>query len=206
MSTSPLARSALAVALALLGGASLLLAVHLLTRSRIAAQERVAELAALSAVLPPDRYDNDPMNDRIDVTDAATFGTAQAVPVLRARQHGAPSALVLEAVAPNGYAGPIRLVIGVAVDGTVLGVRVLEHHETPGLGDAIEAAKSRWIEQFRGKSLDASGADHWAVKRDGGDFDQISGATVTPRAVIAAVKRVLEYTQAHRDQLYAAAR
>lgn len=185
-------------------GAALLLGTHALTRARIAAQERDAELAALSAVLPPDRYDNDPLGDRTAVADAAVFGTPAPVPVLRARLHGAPSALVLEAVAPNGYAGPIRLVIGVAADGTVLGVRVLEHHETPGLGDAIEAAKSRWIEQFRGKSLAAPTADRWAVRRDGGEFDQISGATVTPRAVVAAVKRVLDYAQAHRDEVFAA--
>lgn len=203
--SATLARNLLAVTLVAAIGASLLLATHVLTRARIAAQEHEAELAALSAVLPPDHYDNDPMSDRISVTDAATFGSPQAMPVLRARWHGAPSALVLEAVAPNGYAGPIRLVIGVAADGTVLGVRVLEHHETPGLGDAIEAAKSHWIEQFRGKSLTAPGVDHWAVKRDGGDFDQMSGATVTPRAVIAAVRRVLEYAQAHQSELYAPA-
>lgn len=206
MSTPSLVRAVLTVLLALAWATALLMAAHWLTRTRIAQQEHAAELAALTAVLPPDRYDNDPMKDRVTVVDAATFGTTQAIPVLRARQHGVPSALVLEAVAPNGYAGPIRLVIGVDADGSVLGVRVLEHHETPGLGDAIEASKSRWIEQFRGKSLGAPPAGRWAVQRDGGEFDQISGATVTPRALIASVKRVLEYVQAHHDELYAPAR
>ena len=194
----------IAVAAAVLCGAiAALFGVHFFTAARIAAQEHAAELAAIASVLPADRYDNDPMSDRITLVDADAFGTNAPVPVLRARLHGAPSALVLEAVAPNGYSGPIRLVIGAQVDGTVLGVRVLEHHETPGLGDAIEAAKSDWITRFTGKSLEHPTPDRWAVKKDGGDFDQLSGATVTPRALIAAVKRVLEYVKLHQDELFA---
>jgi len=180
-----------------------LLGVHGLTASRIAAQEHAAELAAIAGVLPPDRYDNDPLSDRITVLAPEVFGTNAPVPVLRARLHGAPGALVLEAVAPNGYGGPIRLVIGVQADGTVLGVRVLEHHETPGFGDAIEATKSDWIQHFAGTSLRRPTADHWSVKKDGGEFDQISGATVTSRALIGSVQRILDYVQAHRDALFA---
>lgn len=193
-----LAGGALALAAALLAGSLAL------TRARLVAQARAAELAALTAVLPPQRYDNDPLGDRTNVRDAVAFGTTDAVPVLRARRHGAPSALVLEAVAPDGYGGPIRFVIGVAADGSVLGVRVLEHHESPGFGDAIEAAKSDWIDRFRGRSLQQTPPARWALRRDGGDFDQLGSATTTPRALIAAVKRVLEYVQAHAAELYAA--
>jgi electron transport complex protein RnfG len=198
-----IARKIAVLTAAAVGATAILLGTHFFTASRIAAQEHAAELAAIASVLPTDRYDNDPLADRITIVDAAAFGTSAPIPVLRARLHGAPSALVLEAVAPNGYGGPIRLIVGVQTDGTVLGVRVLEHHETAGLGDAIEAAKSDWITRFTGKSLGHPTAERWAVKKDGGDFDQLSGATVTPRALIAALKNVLSYVQANRETLFA---
>jgi electron transport complex protein RnfG len=113
---------------------------------------------------------------------------------------------VLRATVPKGYSGPIELLIGLRQDGSVLGVRVLTHRETPGLGDAIEqTGDGAWIRGFDGKSLSHPGADQWAVRRDGGEFDQISGATVTPRAIVSQMKKILAYFSTHRDALFAPA-
>jgi electron transport complex protein RnfG len=156
----------------------------------------------MSAVLPADLYDNDPLADRILVRDRDAFGADEPVPVLRARRQGTPSALVLRATA-RGYVGPIRLLIGVRDDGTVLGVRVTRHQETPGFGDGIEPSHGDWITRFAGRSLDAPAPERWAVRADGGDFDQFSGATITPRAIVTQVRKVLEYVALHRDALFA---
>ena len=123
--------------------------------------------------------------------------------VYRARRDGAPVALVLTAVAPDGSSGPIELLVGVNADGTVAGVRVLAHRETPGLGDPIEASRSDWVLAFAGRSLGDPPPAGWTVRRDGGAFDQFTGATITPRAVVHAVRRVLEYVGANQEALYA---
>lgn len=112
-----------------------------------------------------------------------------------ARQDDRPVAAILEATAPDGYSGAIQLLVGVDFSGTVLGTRVTEHHETPGLGDKIELRLSDWITHFSGKTIAAGNDAHWAVKKDGGDFDQFTGATITPRAVVNAVKRAGLYAQ-----------
>ncbi len=176
--------------------------VHEQSRGDIATGERQAVLRALSVVLPTTRYDNDPSTDSILLSADAWTGSATPVLVRRARLRGKPSALVLDVVAPDGYAGPIRLLVSVAADGSVLGVRVTAHKETPGLGDPIDADKSDWITRFTGRFLGNPPTDRWAVKRDGGDFDQFASATVTPRAVIAAVQRTLLLVARHGTQLY----
>jgi electron transport complex protein RnfG len=111
--------------------------------------------------------------------------------------------VVLEAVAPDGYSGEIRLLVGIHADGRVAGVRVTAHRETPGLGDYIDPARGPWIRQFDGRSLADPLPDGWRVKKDGGRFDYLAGATITPRAVVKAVRRSLEYFAAHRDELLA---
>ena len=111
-------------------------------------------------------------------------------------------AAVLTAVAPEGYGGGIRLLVAINYDGTLAGVRVLSHHETPGLGDKIEAERSDWILQFEGLSLENPAPRNWRVKKDGGRFDQFTGATITPRAVVAAVYDALVYFEAHREALF----
>ena len=121
----------------------------------------------------------------------------------RARLRGEAVAVVLAPVAPGGYSGSIHLLVGIAPDGTLLGVRVTEHRETPGLGDAIEARKSDWIRRFTGRSLGDPPFERWRVRKDGGDFDQFTGATVTPRAVVGAVANVLVYFDRHRAELLA---
>jgi electron transport complex protein RnfG len=150
-------------------------------------------------VLPTDRYDNDLLKDSLPLPPTAELGLTEATTVYRARKAGQPAALVIEAIAPDGYSGKIRLVLAVNADGSVSGVRVIAHKETPGLGDYIEPKKDRkrakpWIMQFA-----------WKVKKDGGEFDANAGATVTPRAVVKAIKGALSWVAAHRDAMYAPA-
>ena len=196
-------RSGVQLALAALLATGLLVGTHALTRERIVQAEHRVQMAALAIVIPPDRYDNDLVDDSIVVAAEAWLGQASST-VHRARLRGEDAALVLSVVAPNGYAGDIELLVAVDRSGRVLGVRVSKHRETPGLGDDIEAGRSDWITRFTGKSLDDPDNAHWAVRKDGGHFDQFAGATVTPRAVVAAVKRCLEFVARHGDALYAA--
>jgi electron transport complex protein RnfG len=197
-------RAAAQLALAGLIAALLLAGTWALTRDRIVAAEHRAQMQALEIVLPPDRYDNDLVADAVQVQAAAWLGRETAT-VHRARLRGEASALVLEATANDGYAGPIHLLVAIADDGRVLGVRVTAHQETPGLGDDIEAGRSDWITRFAGRALGDPPAADWAVRRDGGRFDQLAGATVTPRAVVRAVKRCLEFAARHGDEIRAAA-
>lgn len=197
-------RSAAQLALAALLATALLSGTYALTRSRIVAAEHQAQRQALEIVLPAGRYDNDLVADTVQVQAAAWLGLDSAT-VHRARLNGESSALVLQAMAPDGYAGPIRLLIAVDHGGRVLGVRVSTHQETPGLGDDIEAGRSDWITRFNGRSLGDPDPGRWAVRKDGGGFDQFAGATVTPRAVVRAVKRCLQFVAKHGDELRAAA-
>jgi electron transport complex protein RnfG len=203
------ARRALAAA-AVLGAAAvvavgLVSAVHELAQPRIDASQRAQRLAQLTAVLGGVRYDNDPLTDVTYVRDAELLGVDEPLPVHRARLGGEPVAVLVTAVAPGGYAGAIRLLVAIGADGRLLGVRVLEHRETPGLGDAIEERRSPWIRIFDGRSLADPPAGRWQVRKDGGDFDQFTGATVTPRAIVGAVRNVLVHYERHREQLFSAA-
>lgn len=114
-----------------------------------------------------------------------------------------PVAALFSVTAPDGYSGPIDVLIGIDFDGTVTGVRILEHSETPGLGDRIESSKTDWVYQFDGHSLGDPPLDGWAIRRDGGQFDQLSGASVTPRAVIRAIRQTLVYFDENRDMIFA---
>ena len=134
------------------------------------------------------------------------LGARQPMPAYVAMKNGQPSAVILQAIAPDGYSGAIQLLVGVQADGRVAGVRVVAHRETPGLGDKIELAKSPWIRSFENRSLSDPEASGWAVKKDRGEFDQFAGATITPRAVVGAVHRALQYFAAHKQELLAADR
>jgi electron transport complex protein RnfG len=198
-------RAAAILGVAAVVAVGLLSVVHDLAQPRIEANQRAQRLAQLTAVLGGVRYDNDPLADVTFVRDQELLGVDAALPVHRVRLAGKPVALLFTAVAPDGYAGAIRLLVAIDVDGRLLGVRVLSHRETPGLGDAIEERRSPWIRIFDGRSLANPPADRWKVRKDGGDFDQFTGATVTPRAIVGAVRNVLVYHEQHRDQLFAAA-
>jgi electron transport complex protein RnfG len=185
------------------GGAALLAGTHWLTADRIAEEERRTRLASLYEIVPRESHTNDMLTDTIQVTAPDRLGTSKPVTVYRARRDGEPHAVVMEVVAPDGYSGPIRLLVGIHADGTLAGVRVVSHKETPGLGDFIETGKSDWIRQFKGLSLGNPPREEWAVEKDGGAFDQMTGATITPRAVVQAIRRALLYFRANRESLFA---
>ena len=168
----------------------------------IADNEKRVLLRNLHALLPPDRFDNDIATDTTQVPAAPLLGTEADSTVYRARLDGEPVAAIFNSIAPNGYNGRIHLLVGVYVDGSIAGVRVIKHAETPGLGDAIEIRKSPWARSFDGKSLDNPEARGWGVRRDGGEFDQFTGATITPRAVVAAVRNTLLYYRDNADMIF----
>lgn len=172
------------------------------TRQRIADNEKKVLLRNLYALLPAEKLDNDIAQDSLEITPSPLLGTQTNSLAYRARLSGQPVAVIFNAIAPDGYNGNIHLLIGVYENGTLAGVRVVKHAETPGLGDAIDIRKSDWVLGFDGKSLADPVPEQWKVKRDGGVFDQITGATITPRAIVKAVKNTLEYYQLNREALY----
>lgn len=193
---------------ALLGLIAICVAVALagtqfLTGDEIAAQRRAAEARAYNEILPPGRYDNALLDDFRLVDDRELLGLQQPRKLLVARLAGKAQAVIVPATAPDGYGGAIDLIVGINADGSIAGVRVVAHKETPGLGDNVEIRKSRWIEGFTGRSLGDPAPERWTVKKDGGAFDQFTGATITPRAVTAAIRRALQYFEANRATLLA---
>lgn len=200
--TPPWRAGLLLAAMAVIG-VGLLSAVHELTADRIAAKQRQQMLDRLAEVLPPSYYDNDLLVDRISVTAPGALGHGQPVSVYRARRDGEVTAVIMEVIAPNGYNGPIRLLAGIDRQGVITGVRVVSHRETPGLGDPIEARRSDWIEDFDGRGLGDPPLPQWTVRKDGGAFDQFTGATITPRAVARALGRALAWFEDQKTQLFA---
>ncbi|WP_413740481.1 electron transport complex subunit RsxG [Sodalis sp. RH14] len=168
--------------------------VHGLTEPGIARQAVLQQQQLLDQVVPPALHDNDMLAECYLVVDDA-LGNAQQHRIYLARKNGRPAAAAIESTAPDGYSGAIQLLVGADFAGNVLGTRVTEHHETPGLGDKIELRISDWITHFSGKKVGAAQDRNWAVKKDGGQFDQFTGATITPRAVVNAVKRTTDYLQ-----------
>lgn len=170
------------------------------TADRIQAAERQAQVRALGEILPTGSYDNDLLASTT-LLNEPLLGHRTPQPVHLACKDGQTTAVILRATAPDGYSGAIHLLIGILADGRLAGVRVIGHRETPGLGDRIELAKDSWILGFTGKSLENPDKSGWAVKKDGGAFDQFAGATITPRAVIKAVHQALRYFQANKGKL-----
>lgn len=195
-------KSALILSIFTVLGVGLLLGVKLLTDAPIREAEKQTLLNTLNEVLPPAEYDNALLNDTLIVTAPEALGTAQPVTIYRARMQQQPVAVILTAVAPDGYSGNIELMIAVYQDGRVAGVRVLKHKETPGLGDKIETRKSNWILSFNGLQLNDDNLPTWAVRKDGGQFDQFTGATITPRAIIKAVRNALTFVNQKGQALY----
>ena len=181
--------------------ASLLLGIaDLATKGSIELRQQEDMLATLEQVLPAELFDNELLNDTVQITDNAERGLGETQ-VYLARKDGKVTAVAFKLSAPGGYSGPITLVMGIDAAGVILGTRVIAHAETPGLGDKIEKAKSDWILAFSGRSLDNTALDRWKVKKDGGDFDQFAGATITPRAVVGGVHAGLSFFQRHRAEL-----
>ncbi len=184
-----------------LAASALLVVGNLLTQGAIAEREAEDLRASLEQVIPAERYDNDLLATTMAIPSPRGDDT---LTVYRALAGLDVTAVAFEPVG-QGYAGPIRVMLGIGADGRVLGARVLAHSETPGLGDKIEIGRDDWITAFNGRDLRDPPPERWAVKKDGGVFDQFSGATITPRAVVAAVKSGLETFAAQRDALTASA-
>ena len=196
-------KNSLVLGLFAIATVGLVATLHHVTAERIATAERDAQVRALSEILPRGSYDNHLLDNSIELHDPL-LGSKSPQAAYIALKDGKPNAIILRATAPDGYSGAIQLLIGIQADGRLAGVRVLNHRETPGLGDKIELTKSTWIRSFEGKSLAAPSGDGWAVKKDRGEFDQFAGATITPRAVVKAVHKALQYFDAHKQQLFAA--
>jgi Na+-translocating ferredoxin:NAD+ oxidoreductase subunit G len=201
MKTAPIILAAVVLSAFSVTGVALVAVTHHLMDGRIAENQRQAMQSKLESIVPRGAFDNDPLADLLQVSARDLLG-ANNTTVHRVRKGGEPVAVILDPVVPDGYAGPIKLLVSVMRDGTIGGVRVLFHHETPGLGDKIEERKSDWVLSFDGKSLSNPTLEGWAVKRDGGEFDQFTGATITPRAIVHAVKNTLLYVQQHGDALF----
>ncbi|MBC7983336.1 MAG: electron transport complex subunit RsxG [Candidatus Obscuribacterales bacterium] len=174
------------------------------TRNKIARNERAWLIAQLDALVPTSLHDNDMFTDRLVVNARDLLGADSAI-AYRARNQGNPVAVVLTPVAPDGYGGRIELLVAIAYDGSVLGVHVLSHHETPGIGDGFEPRRTAWLQSFNQRSLANPEPTRWTIRKDGGGFDQFTGASVTPRAIIKTVRRTLEYYRANREALFNAA-
>lgn len=185
-------------------GTLVLASAFFATRAPIEASERQARLELFQQVLPTAVHDNDLLKDAIIVAVGGELGNRNETLAYRARLAGQPSAVILEATAPDGYSGDIKLLVAVRADGSLAGVRVVAHKETPGLGDYIDIAHGDWIKNFDGQSLAKTSDEAWKVKKDGGSFDYMAGATITPRAVVKAVHKALKYFEGHRDELFAA--
>lgn len=172
--------------------------VNLLTKDTIALQQRKALLSSLNTIISPARYDNNLFEDCTLITDIN--GNEQKVYL--ARLQGEPVAAAYTATAPDGYSGNINMIVGVNLDNSVSAVRVLAHKETPGLGDKIEVRKSDWIKSFSDKKLESENDLRWQVAKDGGMFDQFTGATITPRAVVNTVKATVMHFSEHKTDLF----
>jgi len=186
-------------------GTAILAYTYTITKAPIEASEAEARRALFEQVLPASMHDNDLLKDTVRIAAGGLLGNATETEAHRARKAGQPSAVILEVSAPDGYSGEIKLLIAISLDGTIVGVRVLAHKETPGLGDYIDIVHSNWIRNFDQQSLAKTADELWKVKKDGGSFDYMAGATITPRAVVKAVHQALQYYHEHQEALFAQA-
>lgn len=186
-------------------GTTLLAYVFDITRPPIEANEREARLALFKQILPENAYNNALLNEKILIVPNELLGNHLPTIANIAKLDGQFTGVILEAIAHDGYSGDIKLLIAIRADSTISGVRVLTHKETPGLGDYIDITHGNWIKLFDGESLSKTSAEQWQVKKDGGEFDYMAGATITPRAVVKAVFKALQFFEQNKDALFAPA-
>jgi electron transport complex protein RnfG len=184
---------------------ALVAATWYLTADQIAANEKALLEKSLQPALANTFYDSSVSESRLVLEPPHGLPGSEAALIYRVYSGDEPVAALFVITARDGFAGPIRILLGVDIDGVVTGVRILEHRETPGFGDKIDSRKSDWVHQFAPHSLRDPVAARWKIKSDGGDFDQLTGASVTPRAVIKAIRDTLQYFETHRDEIFAAA-
>lgn len=176
---------------------------YFVTKTPIEESDARAKRIFLNQVIPSSLYDNNLVKDTISVEPNPLIGNKKNIDIYRAKKNNQVIAVIIETIAPDGYSGEIKTLVGVGQEDKILGVRVITHKETPGLGDYIEIEKSQWIKNFDLKSLDKMTEKEWAVKKDGGDFDYVSGATITPRAVIKSTYKSLLYAKENKKRLFA---
>jgi len=189
------------IALTIVGTLSLAI-IHQTTEAPISKAEAAVRMGLFAQILVPELYDNDLLQDEIKFPAGGDLGNRDETSIYRARLKDKPSAVILEATAPDGYSGDIKLLVAIKADGEIAGVRVLTHKETPGLGDYIDISHSEWIKQFDGQSLVKRNDEAWFVKKDGGQFDFTTGATITPRAVVKAVHKVLKFYSKNQQAIF----
>ncbi|WP_296980302.1 electron transport complex subunit RsxG, partial [Thalassolituus sp. UBA1505] len=198
-------RNAVGLGLFALVTAGAIALAQVTTADRIEHNIRLAQAKALNQIVPAGTYDNDILADTVAIDQR--FNQQLLGPlddddrIYLARNNGQVTTVILPAIAPDGYTTQIKLLVGIHADGSIAGVRITEHRETPGLGDKIDLKKSDWVLEFNDKNLLEVGEDGWAVKKDGGIFDQFTGATITPRAVVKAVKLAQKFFDHHKDVL-----
>ena len=199
-------KNSLLLALFALITALILASTDLITEDRIAESERLAAQKALFEIVPLARHNNDLLVDLQPIPEQywLALGLYNGGDVHIARLDDQPVAAIVPSITTDGYSGDIAMIVGINFDGTVAGVRVVDHKETPGLGDKVELRKSDWILSFNGKSLNNPEISKWNVKKDRGDFDQFTGATITPKAVIHQIAKTLEYFEKDRERLLSA--
>jgi electron transport complex protein RnfG len=173
-----------------------------LTKETILEQERAQLKSILNQVIAPKMHDNE-LYSSCTLVQSLALGSSESLPAYIATMQGSPSGIAIEAIAPDGYNGKIKIIVGIDYHGIVTGVRVLSHNETPGLGDKIDTRVTNWVDSFISKSVTDSNRDSWNVKKDGGEYDQFTGATITPRAVVKAVKKAVIFYNDNRETLYA---
>jgi electron transport complex protein RnfG len=184
-------------------GTLLLATVFDVTRAPIEASEKAARLSLFKEILPAENYDNDLLASQVTIAPNALLGNRLPSIANVAKKQQQTAGVILEAIAHDGYSGDIKLLIAIRADGSISGVRVLAHKETPGLGDYIDIAHGNWIKLFDNESLEKTAAEKWQVKKDGGQYDYMVGATITPRAVVKAVKQALQFYQQNKQTLFA---
>ncbi|WP_210396056.1 electron transport complex subunit RsxG [Motiliproteus sediminis] len=174
---------------------------QVMTRDSIAANREEAAARALYEIIPAERIDNDLLHDTVTLPRAQQVGSEGPLAIHLARKDDQVIGVIVPVIAADGYTGSIELIVGIEADGTLAGVRILRHQETPGLGDKVDLKKSPWVLGFNGERLQSDDDPGFAVKKDGGRFDQFTGATITPRAVVGGVKRALQLFRDNRAHL-----
>jgi electron transport complex protein RnfG len=205
MTDRPVWKSGVTLAIVAAFCTSLVALTWQLTAERIESNKKEWLERSLQPALAGLFFDGSVTESMITIPSPHELPGSDAAIIYRVYADGKPVAALFIVTARDGYAGPVKLLVGVAMDGTVTGIRVLEHRETPGLGDRIETTKSDWVLQFNGHSLSNPVAEKWAIKGDGGKFDQLTGASVTPRAIIRAIRDTLAYFESNRVAVFAAA-
>lgn len=183
---------------------SLVATTYHLTADRIAANDKALLEQSLHPALSDLFYDSGVSESRLVLSPPHDLPGNEAALIYRVYANDEPVAALFVVTARDGFSGPIRILVGADMQGIVTGIRILRHRETPGLGDKIESSRSDWVHQFQGRSIGDPAVSEWAIRRDGGSFDQLTGASVTPRAVIKAMRDTLVYFEANRAEIFAA--